>query len=531
MEIKKAVKDANSFKCNVCKHGGKLSCWPTFSPKEQVISEFQILEDETDLVRKELICFHTKLGYLQNQLGLGLSISKIPRTGLIKEGETYFDYISIKAFIKESMNLTSTNEKISHWLPVYFGEGDNEDRFFHFLKKALSMIMTNSTKNFKPEYVLEVFPKLFITLVFHIMDEKKHPSIRIIRILTHIHSMFLYCLKRFPQLADKIVDTLKHFLAEEEARHKNVTPNLGCILAILSATDSFKFKEVAEQYFLEQLDRQVFWILKAVPELISESLEDQADKKRTEIVFKSQMTSFHIFCFYKLFITEVCEKRNSKAHFLAEYEANLCKLTNKEETDFQRAVFQIPKKVVNFQEFFKFVGLKERSEEELRALLKNAIKNSERKEYHNKFEVLKMEEALTCERKKTSQNKADLIPKLPSSEEQFRKLSANISNYNRFIHVEATPVKEGEKKSEFKFDYKEEINQESDWRDMCITRWSWIKEAMLADPTLSSHDISLKALEHTKKGVSKTEDRVTKIINDRYKNSHLNYDEPKISIP
>lgn len=60
------------------------------------------------------------------------------------------------------------------------------------------MIMTNSTKNFKPEFILEVFPKLFINLAYHIMDEKKHASIRIIRILTHVHSMFLYCLKRFP---------------------------------------------------------------------------------------------------------------------------------------------------------------------------------------------------------------------------------------------------------------------------------------------------------------------------------------------
>lgn len=47
---------------------------------------------------------------------------------------------------------------------------------------------------------------------------------------------------------------------------------------------------------------------------------------------------------------------------------------------------------------------------------------------------------------------------------------------------------------------------------------------MLSDPTLSSSDISLKALENTKKGVSKTEDHVTKIINDNYKNSHIKYE-------
>lgn len=161
------------------------------------------------------MCFHTKLQYTQNQLGLGVKISKIPRTGLIKEGEVYFDYISIKAFIKESMNKTSTNEKITHWLPVYFGQEDQEGRFCHFLKKAISMIMTNSTKNFKPAQAVEVFSKLFTTLAFHIMDEKKHPSIRIIRVLTHIHSMFLYCLKKFPELQEQVTATLANFLANE----------------------------------------------------------------------------------------------------------------------------------------------------------------------------------------------------------------------------------------------------------------------------------------------------------------------------
>ncbi len=86
MKIKKAVNEANSFKCGICKHGGKLSLWPTFDKKESSIKEFEILEEENDILRKELVCFHTKLNYTQNQLGLGVKISKIPRTGLIKEG-------------------------------------------------------------------------------------------------------------------------------------------------------------------------------------------------------------------------------------------------------------------------------------------------------------------------------------------------------------------------------------------------------------------------------------------------------------
>jgi hypothetical protein len=37
---------------------------------------------------------------------------------------------------------------------------------------------------------------------------------------------------------------------------------------MLSATSELKFKDIAESYFAEQLDRQVLWILKAVPELL-----------------------------------------------------------------------------------------------------------------------------------------------------------------------------------------------------------------------------------------------------------------------
>ena len=40
VEVKNAVNNANNFKCHQCKHGGKLSLWPTFNKKEQEVSEF-----------------------------------------------------------------------------------------------------------------------------------------------------------------------------------------------------------------------------------------------------------------------------------------------------------------------------------------------------------------------------------------------------------------------------------------------------------------------------------------------------------
>jgi hypothetical protein len=180
-----------------------------------------------------------------------------------------FDYISIKAFLKESINWSANNERFTHWLPIYFGKTDNADRYYKFATKALSMIITNHTDNFKPEQILEVFPKIIITLIYYIMDEKKHASIRILRILGHIHSCFLFLLQKHPELEAGIVRSIDNFIQKEECRVKEVQPNLGCILALLSGTDKRKFKDIAEAYFSEQLDRQVLWILKQVPELVN----------------------------------------------------------------------------------------------------------------------------------------------------------------------------------------------------------------------------------------------------------------------
>jgi len=131
-----------------------------------------------------------------------LNISKIPRTGAIKQANLTLDYISIKAFIKEGIRWSVDNEKFTHWLPLYFGKEDSRDRALHLGRKALSMIMANSTKRFKEEFILEIFPKILITTIFVLMDEQRHASIRVLRMMTHIHALFLLFMETYPKLYD-----------------------------------------------------------------------------------------------------------------------------------------------------------------------------------------------------------------------------------------------------------------------------------------------------------------------------------------
>ena len=83
-KIKKAVNDSNSFKCKVCKHGGKLAAWPQFNVKEADNDCFKIFESEKDLFYKELVCFYTKLSVEKSNLGIGLSVTRVPRSGDIR---------------------------------------------------------------------------------------------------------------------------------------------------------------------------------------------------------------------------------------------------------------------------------------------------------------------------------------------------------------------------------------------------------------------------------------------------------------
>jgi hypothetical protein len=50
-------------------------------------------------------------------------------------------------------------------------------------------------------------------------------------------------------------------------KHKNACPSLGDILVYIIMSSKYKFSEILNIYMEEHLDRQVFWMLKKVPEL------------------------------------------------------------------------------------------------------------------------------------------------------------------------------------------------------------------------------------------------------------------------
>ena len=125
--------------------------------------------------------------------------------------------------------------------------------------------------------VLEILPKLIITHMVEMANERKHVSILALRRLINFIRLFRLCIELVPGVQTTINEKLNMFKNEESKRVKDFTPSLGDILAFTMVSDEVGLMDILEAYLEEQLDRQAFWILRIVPEL--DHTDDQYKNK------------------------------------------------------------------------------------------------------------------------------------------------------------------------------------------------------------------------------------------------------------
>lgn len=88
--------------------------------------------------------------------------------------------------------------------------------------------------------------------------------------------LFHLLIELYPEVGKDIDSRIEQFIKDPAMRHKDKTPSLGDLLSYVSVSQKFKFDDILPAYLDEQLDRQVFWILKAIPEL------DHTDEKNKD---------------------------------------------------------------------------------------------------------------------------------------------------------------------------------------------------------------------------------------------------------
>ena len=275
-KYKKAVDLANEYKCDECRHRGPIEPYPAFNEKESDENAFVILRDPKQMLAEEFICYHSRSRLPEVALGIGVSLSRLPRTGEIRSVLPTLDLLCLRAFTKQKVRKSIDNQRFTHWLPLYFGERepfqtaeqyyDEEEKEFKtkthtvnprerletLFKHSLCFIAKGSTtKELTPEMVLEVMPKLIITHMVEMANERKHVSILALRRLINFIRLFRLAIELVPGVMEIINEKLRIFKEEEPKRVKDYTPSLGDVLAMSMVSDKFTMMDLLQGYLEE----------------------------------------------------------------------------------------------------------------------------------------------------------------------------------------------------------------------------------------------------------------------------------------
>jgi len=234
-------------------------------------------------------------------------------------------------------------------------------------------------------------PKLIITHVVDMVNENKHISVAAIRRLVNFLRLFRLLIELAPEVDGTINEKVAEFISGPEKRVKDFAASLGDLLAYVTISNKFQLKDLLDHYLEEQLDRQAFWIIRAIPEL------DHTDPKykkaqlimedsRNEVCFKTGLAGFHItMIFYTL--CEALEIRYKKdmSKFESDLDSNHGCLPADIENELQKK-FKAIQKVDNFKKYYKWMGQDCPDDEALSTRLRKAISNSKEKKYHGSSE-------------------------------------------------------------------------------------------------------------------------------------------------
>jgi len=377
-EIQKAVEAANNYTCPTCKHR-PLRSWPPFPAYEK--DAFILNKSEVELLKEELICFHSKRSFSEDVLGFGISYHKNIKTGDIQEISSPLDLIGLRAYMREKIRKSAVNEPFTHWLPVYLND-EHGKKAFHLAKRSMSMICTGNTKDFKPQMALVVLPKLMNTMILEIMKGQIHASVRALEGYCAFHQLFVKFLEEYPELLEECRKIVTGFLESEENRHKDKVSSLGEFMCYLTVCPEIEWKDIAPLIVNEQADRQVMWILKDYPHLETDQEIPNTDKVRASVSFDSSIMGIRHILFHYYFIQHVARPLGANISKIAEkYAQAFGRPTNRMVENMLQAFREI-KKVKTHNDYYSRIGLPVVSDEELAATLRKSIANSKAKGYH-----------------------------------------------------------------------------------------------------------------------------------------------------
>lgn len=332
---------------------------------------------EVDQIFGTLVCFHTKVDYKEDVLGIPIQFTVNPRTEQIDYVYSSLDILSRQAYYEDKVRKTVWKEKFTHFLPIYIDE-DHFRRGLPILKRTMAEMCGGG--QFEPSMVLYILPKLMNTMVVLLVDRGIHASQKALDGYWTVHRLFIALVREYPQLSTMIDKKIQEFIKSEGNRVKSVVPSLGDFLPLLSVSDKVKWKDISWLYLAEVFDRNVLWVGKADASLVTGSLDGpEADTNRLTKTFDAIKVSNRLTLFHVHFLNMNAGKTMDAV--ATEYDLFYGRPSHMARSAFQKTIGRIIE-AQDWPAFFSLLGLGCPTPLRLTQWLKTSVKNSLRKSYH-----------------------------------------------------------------------------------------------------------------------------------------------------
>lgn len=213
------------------------------------------------------------------------------------------------------------------------------------------MISTGSTKKFDPNQINEILPKMFLTLMVDITGESVYNSNKAIKMMIYIHRLINLLYEEHPEQRQKVEAIIENFIKDKANRVKDKTPNLGELLIYLTLTDKYHWEDIKDAFLEEQMDRQIFWILKQFPEMEKDEEKKKLEftQEKIEASFKATEVGFRIVMFLKAFNSDLIDKQSLK-DFAAILDGQYCQVGEGQETGFRQQL----KRIMSIRDYMNY---------------------------------------------------------------------------------------------------------------------------------------------------------------------------------
>merc|ERR1719160_1582078 len=267
---------------------------------------------EAPSVHTNICCFATGALYTEALLGIG-----VYRTG--KNLGTAGELLSHEAY-KGGLRQSTDKAPFEFFLPVWINQAHAasngkwsrvlQDSYLEIGKKVYNANGDNAA-------ILEVFPRLINQLIVEMMrpDQEKTEAIATFEALCNCWRTLRWLVDTRQSLRGRIRGTLAAFVADEKARHKDVSPDLGIVLVLFTVLQGCEGcpsrRDFIDAYADENFVRCVMWWQDTVPPKAASVLE--ATKVSREI------------CMFQLMLSAIVVGENGN-DTLQEMEETNCKV-------------------------------------------------------------------------------------------------------------------------------------------------------------------------------------------------------------